>query len=146
RCVGGNGDPAGRHQVIRVGGGVQAHVGRFDHVGQALGAVVTLGSDLDRLMTEIPVFRAAEHAAVDGPAVRDVADGVDDLPHADLLEVLPVDQHLLAAGVDVHHGGVVGRDQGPASPLQACAHVVRLALAHCRVTVLLAAPASQAST
>lgn len=47
RCVCGDCDPAGRHQVIRVCGGPEAHVGRFDHFGQVLGAVVALGRDLD---------------------------------------------------------------------------------------------------
>lgn len=146
RCVGGNGDPPGRHHVIRVGGGPHIHVGRLDHVGKVLGAVVALGRDLDRLVVPLAELCPAKHAEVDGPAVRGVADGVDDLPHADLLEVLPVEQHLLAARANVHHGGVVGRDQCPAGPLQACPHVVRLALAHCRAPVLLAAPASIAST
>lgn len=48
--------------------------------------------------------------------------------------------------LDVDHGGVIVRDQGPARPLQACPHVLGFARAHCRVPALLAAPASQAST
>lgn len=51
---------------------------------------------------------AAQDAEVDGPPVREVAYGVDDLAHADLLKVLPVQQHLLAARIDIDHGCVIG--------------------------------------
>lgn len=146
RCVGWDGDPAGRHQVIGAGRGPQVGVGSLNHVGQVLGPIVALWRDLDRLVVSLAEFRSAQHAEVNGPAMRNVADGVDDLALADLLEVLQVEQYLLAAGVDVHHGGVVGGHQGPASVLQPGAHVVRFSLAHCRAPCLLAAPASIAST
>jgi len=103
--------------MLRVRRGPQVGVGGLDYVGQVLGAVVALRRNLDRLVVPLAELGPTKHAEVDGPPVRDIANGVDDLAHADLLEVLPVDQHLLAAGVDVHHGSVVGRDQGPARPL-----------------------------
>lgn len=117
RCVGRDGDPAGRHQVIGVGRGSQAGVGRLDHIGKVLGPVVTQRRDFDRLVVPLAELRSTQHAEVNGPAMRDVADCVHDLANADLLDVLPVDQHLLTAGVDVHDGGVVGRYQGPAGAL-----------------------------
>lgn len=145
RDVGGYGDPAGCYSVIGVGLAAQVGVGSFDHVGQVRGQVVALRDDLYRFAVLFAVRFLAHHAEVDDPAMRNVAHGVDDLAHADQFEVLPVDQHLLAAGVDVHHGGMVGPDQRPTGPLQPGAHVVRLTLAHW-IARLLAAPASIAST
>lgn len=139
-------DPAGRRQVPGVGSGSQVGVGRLDHVGKVLGQVVAKRRDLDRRAVPLAEVRATQHAEVDGLPVWDIADGVYDLAHVGLLEVLPVDQHLLAAGVNVHDSGMVGRDDYSAGSLQARSRVVWLALAHSLVSVLLAAPASIAST
>lgn len=93
--------------MIRVGCCPQVCVGRLDHLSEVLGPVVTLGRDLSRFVVPLAELRTTQHAEVDGPAVRDIAHGVNDLSDADLLEVLPIDQHLLATWIDVHHGGMV---------------------------------------
>lgn len=65
--------------MIRVGRGPQVGVGSLDNVGQVLGPVVALWRDLNRLVVPLAELSPTKHAEVDGPPVRDIADGVDDL-------------------------------------------------------------------
>lgn len=101
----------------RVGLSPQIGVGGVDYIDHVLSPVVALRRDLNRLVVPFAERSSAQDAQVDRPAVRHIADGVDDLAHADLLEFLPVEQHLLAAGVDVHHWRVGGLYHSPAGAL-----------------------------
>ena len=102
-----DGDPARRHQVVRVAAFAQLQIVMLDGIRQALDLIGALGRYLHRLDVLVATLASAHGADVNRPAVGEIENGVGDRQAADLPTALPVRHDLGAAWVDVHDCDVI---------------------------------------